>query len=178
METKVSTKHEEYAYPTLSELKKQTAEVMRDFHPRKADPLCTFSKKEYFEDIFKINVKKIYKWKSCSDQEERRPALKDVLFLSILASLTRQEARYYMAVAGYPYVEYPSNHKKFDRVLATCFDVIDAVYTKYEPKSKPDDNNSNEISDNNGLRKKRLDEARQQIFTLDNVLANKWIPPE
>lgn len=174
MATKISSIQEEYAYPTLPELKKHTAEVMVDFHPRKAAPLCAFSKKEYFEDIFKINVKKIYKWKKCSDQEERRPALKDVLFLSILVSSTRQEARYYMAVAGYPYIEYPSNHKNYDRVLATCFSVIDAVYAKYEPTADA----SIKAVDNNSLRKKRLDEARHQIFALDEDLSNEWIPPE
>ena len=167
-------KQEDYAYPTLPELKKHTVEVMCEFHPRKGDPLCTFSKEKYFKVMFNISVKKIYKWKNCSDQEERRPSLKDVLFLSILVSLTRQEARYYMAVMGYPYVEYPTNHKNYDRVLATCFAIIDAVYAKYEPTS----DGSNECVDNNSLRKKRLDEACRQIFALDEDLANKWIPSE
>lgn len=174
MAANISDKQEDYAYPTLPELKKRTAEVMREFHPRKADPFCTDTKEKYFEVTFNISVKKIYKWGNCSDQEERRPALKDVLFLSCLVNLTRQEARYYMAVSGYPYVEYPSNHKNYDRVLTTCFAVIDAVYAKYEPTS----DNSHECVDNNTLRKKRLDEAYRQIFELDEGLANEWIPAE
>ena len=174
METKFSVKNKDYAYPTLPELKKHTAEVLRDFHPRKGDPLCIDTKEMYFESLFRIRVKKIYKWKNCSDQEERRPALKDVLFLSILVSSTRQEARYYMAVAGYPFVEYPSNHKNYDWVLASCFAVIDAVYEKFEVSGS----DSVQIVENNILRKKRLDEAYRQIFELDEELANEWIPSE
>ena len=33
MAANISDKQEDYAYPTLPELKKRTAEVMREFHP-------------------------------------------------------------------------------------------------------------------------------------------------
>lgn len=178
METKISVKNKDYAYPTLPDLKKHTAKVLRDFHPRKGDPLCIDTKEQYFENLFRIRVKKIYKWKKCSDQEDRRPALKDVLFLSILVSPTRQEARYYMAVAGYPFVEYPRNHKNYDQVLTSCFAVIDAVYAKYEVTSEQTVSGLGEVVESNTLRKKRLDEAHRLIFELDEGLANEWIPAE
>lgn len=177
MKTNFFNQHGDYAYPTLPELKRQSAKVLCDFHPRKGDPLCVFSKEKYFEIMFNINVKKIYKWKNCSDQEDRRPDLKDVLFLAILVNSTRQEARYYMAVAGYPYVEYPVNHKKYDHILAVCFAVIDAVYAKYELTSDQKQCFFSNL-DENLLRKKRLDEAYEQIFIIDEELANELIPSE
>ena len=53
-------------------------------------------------------------------------------FLAIFVEETRQEARYFMAVAGHPYKEEPLNYKGRDIYEAACFNIIDRVYEKME----------------------------------------------
>lgn len=125
-------KTHQYDCSTLYELKKKTYKIFKNFDPAQYGSKNAFKRRVYWHDLFEIHDQTIMAWEHCSEDAPKILALRYAFFLAILVEKDRQGARYYMAVAGHPYKEEPSNYQGRDVYEAACFRIIDQVYTEME----------------------------------------------
>lgn len=150
-----------YDCTTLCELKKKTWSIFFSFDPTQYGSKNILKRRVYWKDLFGIHDQTIMSWKNCLESSNRSLDLRYAFFLAIFIEANRQEARYFMAVAGHPAKDEPINYQGRDIYEVACFNIIDRVYDELEKTYAQlieDDQNSN------AMRKVRVELAREMAF--------------
>ena len=149
----------------LYEIKQKAYTFFKAFDPRKADPRCILTKRAYWQDYFGIHPQTISMWHKASRTSQTALDLRYAFFMALLVESTRQRARYFMAVAGHPYKDLPTNFVGYNKYEDACFRIIDNVYEKYEIAEWIEDQT---------VQKARLDLAREIIIAREDDLYILW----